>query len=194
MMKSLCVYCGSHTGESDRFAEAAEAIGRALAERGIALVYGGGQVGLMGLAADACLDAGGHVIGVIPDFLHRKEIAHPRVPDMRIVTSMHERKQIMSDLAGGFLALPGGIGTMEELFEAWTWSQLGRHAKPVGLLNVGGYFDGLLTFLDTMRSEGFIAEKHRDMLLVGDGIDALLDRLEAYEHPGAIDHLTRAQT
>lgn len=183
------MYCGSNAGAAPEYAQAAKTVGRTFAENDIALVYGGGQVGLMGLMADACVDAGGHVIGVIPDFLHHKEIAHPRVADMRIVGSMHERKQIMADEADAFLALPGGIGTMEELFEIWTWSQLGRHHKPVGLLNVNGYYDGLLAFLDRMRTEGFIAQKHRDMLVSNHSLENVLAKLASAEHPGVIDSL-----
>lgn len=193
MMKSVCVYCGSSVGADPVYAEAARAAGAALAARGLRLVYGGGRVGLMGLAADACLSAGGRVTGVIPDFLAVREVAHQGVADMRIVASMHDRKQIMADEADGFIALPGGLGTLEELFEIWTWSQLGRHAKPVGLLNVQGYFDPLLTFLDRMAEEGFVEARHRAMLVVGDDIDALLDGLADYQHPGAVAALSRAQ-
>ena len=193
MMKSVCVYCGSSVGADPVYAEAARAAGAALAARGLRLVYGGGRVGLMGLTADACLAAGGRVTGVIPDFLAVREVAHQGVADMRIVASMHDRKQIMADEADGFIALPGGLGTLEELFEIWTWSQLGRHAKPVGLLNVQGYFDPLLTFLDRMAEEGFVEARHRAMLVVGDDIDALLDGLANYQHPGAVAALSRAQ-
>lgn len=193
MMKSVCVYCGSSVGADPVYAEAARAAGAALAARGLRLVYGGGRVGLMGLTADACLAAGGRVTGVIPDFLAVREVAHQGVADMRIVASMHDRKQIMADEADGFIALPGGLGTLEELFEIWTWSQLGRHAKPVGLLNVQGYFDPLLAFLDRMAEEGFVEARHRAMLVVGDDIDALLDGLADYKHPGAVAALSRAQ-
>ncbi|XBQ16526.1 MAG: TIGR00730 family Rossman fold protein [Oceanicaulis sp.] len=193
-LTSICVYCGSNTGAAPSYREAAQAMGRTLAEQNIRLVYGGGQVGLMGVLADACVDAGGQVTGVIPDFLHQKEIAHPRVPDMRIVSSMHERKLMMAEESEAFIAMPGGLGTMEELFEVWTWSQLGRHEKPVGVLNVEGYYDGLLSFLDTMRGEGFVEQKHRDMLKVGATPEAVIDALEAYEFPGTIATLSRAQT
>ncbi|MGJ3231043.1 MAG: TIGR00730 family Rossman fold protein [Oceanicaulis sp.] len=193
-LKSICVYCGSSTGAADEYRAAAVAMGETLARRGLRLVYGGGQVGLMGVLADACLDAGGAVTGVIPDFLHHKEIAHPRVPDMRIVASMHERKHMMADESDAFIALPGGLGTLEELFEVWTWSQLGRHEKPVGVLNVGGYFDQLLGFLDHMRGEGFVEEKHRSMLKCGETPDAVIDALQAYEFPGMIESLERART
>lgn len=193
MMKSLCVYCGANPGAAPEYVDMARTVGRTLAELEVRLVYGGGQVGLMGVVADACIDAGGQVTGVIPDFLHHKEIAHPRVQDMHIVGSMHERKQIMADSAEAFLALPGGIGTMEELFEAWTWSQLGRHKKPVGILNVNGYFRGLLAFLDTMHEEGFIEAKHRSMLMEGDTVPEVLEKLQAYEFPGMIATLERGQ-
>ncbi|MEQ8403678.1 MAG: TIGR00730 family Rossman fold protein [Oceanicaulis sp.] len=191
-LASICVYCGSSTGASDEYRAAAVAMGETLASRGVRLVYGGGQVGLMGVLADACIDAGGAVTGVIPDFLHHKEIAHPRVSDMRIVSTMHERKHIMADAADAFIALPGGLGTLEELFEVWTWSQLGRHKKPVGVLNVGGYYDQLLGFLDHMRGEGFVEDKHRAMLKCGETPDQVVDALEAYEFPGMIASLERA--
>ncbi|MFW6300424.1 MAG: TIGR00730 family Rossman fold protein [Oceanicaulis sp.] len=193
-LTSICVYCGSNTGAAEEFRAAATAMGETLARRGIKLVYGGGQVGLMGVLADACVDAGGEVIGVIPDFLHQKEIAHPRVQDMRIVTSMHKRKLMMAEESDAFIAMPGGLGTMEELFEVWTWSQLGRHEKPVGVLNVNGYYDGLMDFLDHMRGEGFVEAKHRGMLKCAETPDAIVDALEAYEFPGMIATLERAQT
>jgi uncharacterized protein (TIGR00730 family) len=192
-IKSVCVYCGSNFGTDPIYTEAAKAMGRTLAERGLRLVYGGGQVGLMGVVADACIDAGGEVTGVIPDFLHHKEIAHPRVQDMHIVTSMHERKLMMADNADAFIAMPGGLGTLEELFEVWTWSQLGRHKKPVGLLNMKGYWDKLTGFLDHMREEGFVEGRHRDMLVQGETPDAVLAALEAYEFPGMIASLERSQ-
>ena len=192
--KSICVYCGSNMGTDPVYAEAARAMGRTLAQRGVRLVYGGGQVGLMGVVADACIDAGGAVTGVIPDFLHHKEIAHPRVQDMHIVSSMHERKLMMADHADAFIAMPGGLGTLEELFEVWTWSQLGRHKKPVAVLNMNGYWDRLLTFLDHMRDEGFVESRHRDMLLAGTTPQETLDVISAYEFPGMIASLERAQT
>ncbi len=190
-MKSICVYCGSKTGESPVYAEAARTLGAALAAEGVTLVYGGGRVGLMGVLADACLKAGGEVIGVIPDFLAEKEVAHMGVQDMRVVSSMHERKQLMADLSDGFIALPGGLGTLEELFEIWTWSQLGRHADPVGLYNVHGYFDALLAFLDHVAGEGFVERRHRDLLTVSGDIGDLIARMRAAEHPGAISTLAR---
>ncbi|KAA5804112.1 TIGR00730 family Rossman fold protein [Alkalicaulis satelles] len=192
-MSSVCIYCGSSTGANGDYLAAARAMGEALARRGVRLVYGGGQVGLMGAVADACLDAGGMVTGVIPGFLFHKEIAHGQVSDMRVVASMHERKQVMADEADAFIAMPGGLGTLEELFEVWTWSQLGRHAKPVGVLNAGGYYDRLLAFLDHMQSEQFVEGRHRAMLIEHADPDALMDRLAAYEHPGVIANLSRHQ-
>jgi uncharacterized protein (TIGR00730 family) len=188
-LKSICVYCGSNTGADPAYAEAARAVGAALAGHDLRLVYGGGQVGLMGVLADAALDAGGQVTGVIPNFLHHKEIAHPRVTDMRIVTTMHERKMMMAQACDAFIALPGGLGTLEELFEVWTWSQLGQHHKPLGLLNVSGYWDGLLSFLDHMQGEGFVEPRHRAMLACEETPHALIETLKAYEHPGVIASL-----
>jgi uncharacterized protein (TIGR00730 family) len=184
-LNSVCVFCGSNSGASPAYAEAAERLGRALVRRGLTLVYGGGQVGLMGVAADAALAAGGRVIGVIPEALATRELAHPRVTEMRVVGSMHERKALMSELADGFLALPGGIGTLEEWFEVWTWSQLGFQPKPCGLLNVAGYYDHLLAFLDHMTGERFLTGPHRAMAIVDDDPERLLDRLASYRpsHP-----------
>ena len=188
-LKSICVYCGSNTGADPAYAESARALGAALAEAQLKLVYGGGQVGLMGVLADAVIDAGGAVTGVIPDFLHHKEIAHPRVSDMRIVKTMHERKMLMAEAADGFIAMPGGLGTLEELFEMWTWSQLGRHQKPLGLLNVNDYWDQMLAFLDHMQNEGFVEPKHRAMLACEDSPEAVIAALQGYEHPGMIASL-----
>jgi uncharacterized protein (TIGR00730 family) len=182
-VNSLCVFCGSQPGASPAYAEAAALVGRALAGRGWTLVYGGGRVGLMGILADAALAAGGKVIGVIPAALARREVAHQRVTDLEVVDSMHERKARMAELADGFLALPGGIGTLEEWFEAWTWSQLGIHPKPCGLLNVAGYYDPLLAFLDRMTEERFLSSGHRAMAIVDEESERLLDRLAAYQPP-----------
>lgn len=194
MKQSICVYCGSNAGNNPLYAEAARRVGTYLGENGHTLVYGGGRVGLMGLVADAAIEAGGHVVGIIPDFLHEREVAHSGVQDLKIVSSMHERKQLMADASDAFVALPGGIGTMEELFEIWTWAQLGRHEKPVGVLNVNGYFDGLLEFLDNMTGEGFLQDKHRKMLLESDRIEDLMDGFERFTYPGVITHLEREQT
>lgn len=164
-------------GVSPVYRAAAAALGTALAERGIGLVYGGARVGLMGVVADAALAAGGEVTGVIPQALVDREIGHSGLSDLRLVGSMHERKALMASLADAFVALPGGIGTFEELFEMWTWTQLGSHAKPCGLLNVAGFYDRLLGFLDHVVGEGFLKPVHREMLLVGDEPGALLDAL-----------------
>ena len=179
----ICVFCGSSAGIRPAYAAMAAALGRAMAARGIGLVYGGSRVGLMGAIADATLAAGGSAIGVIPQALVDKEIAHNGLSELRIVRSMHERKAMMADLSAGFVALPGGIGTLEELFEIWTWAQLGDHRKPVAMLNVDGFYDGLLAFLDRQSSEGFVRREHRDMLIVESDPDALLDRCAAYEPP-----------
>ena len=182
-MKSVCVFCGSNFGASDAYAEAARELGRVLAGRGLQLVYGGAKVGLMGAVADAALAAGGKVVGIMPGALVEREIAHIGLTELHTVGSMHERKALMADLSDGFVALPGGAGTMEELFEVWTWGQLGHHRKPVGLLNANGFFDPLLVFLDRQRSEMFMRQEHRDMLMVESDPARLLDRFEAYEPP-----------
>ena len=173
----VCVFCGSSPGMRPADAEAARAMGSLLAERGIGLVYGGGRVGLMGIAADASLAAGGEVIGVIPDSMMAREVGHPGVTQLHVVPNMHTRKALMYDLSDAFVALPGGFGTLDELCEALTWSQLGIHGKPCGLLNVGGYFDGLLTFFDHARDEGFIRPAHRGLALADADPAALLDRM-----------------
>jgi hypothetical protein len=184
-LNSLCVFCGSNPGASPEYADAAIRLGRALAGRGLRLVYGGGQVGLMGILADAALAAGGSVIGVIPEALATREIAHAQLTGLELVGSMHERKARMSELADGFIALPGGIGTLEELFEVWTWSQLGLQPKPCALLNVAGYYDHLLAFLDHMTGERFLSPTHRRMAIVDDDPERLLDRLAAWHPSGA---------
>jgi uncharacterized protein (TIGR00730 family) len=182
-MKRLCVFCGSSAGDAPAYAAAARALGTALARREIGLVYGGASVGLMGAVADAALDEGGDVIGVIPEALVKKEVAHGGLVDLRIVGSMHERKALMAELSDGFIALPGGLGTLEELFEVWTWAQLGYHAKPCALLNVAGFYDPLIAFLDGVVAHRFLKPAHRDMLLVAEDSDALLDRLASYRPP-----------
>lgn len=182
-MKSLCVFCGSNPGASPDYARAAARMGSLLAERGITLIYGGGHVGLMGVLADAALAADGRVIGVIPEALEAREVAHTGLTELRVVRSMHERKALMSELADGFIALPGGIGTMEEWFEVWTWGQLGIHPKPLGMLNVASYYDHLLAFLDRMVADGFLPQAHRSMAIVGEDGGTLLDRLAGYVPP-----------
>jgi uncharacterized protein (TIGR00730 family) len=182
-MRNLCVFCGSSAGTRPEYAAAARALGRTLAERGVGLVYGGARVGLMGELADAALAAGGRVTGVIPHALEAREIAHPGLTELRVVATMHERKAVMSELSDGFVALPGGLGTLEELFEVWTWAQLGVHAKPCALLDVCGFYAPLLTFLDAAVREGFVRPAPRAMLLVDDSPARLLDRLGAYAAP-----------
>ncbi len=180
---SLCVYCGSRPGADPAFAEAARALGTAVVRRGWQLVYGGGRAGLMGVVADAALSAGGRVVGVIPQALMGRELGHPRPSQLHVVASMHERKQLMAEHSDAFIALPGGIGTFEELFEAWTWRQLGIHDKPVGLLNVGGYYDALLGFLGQAVAQGFLAGHQLELLQVADSPDRLLDAVAAAAAP-----------
>jgi len=182
-LRRVCVYLGSSFGTDPLYRETAAAFGRLLVREGLGLVYGGGSVGLMGVIADAVREGGGEVIGVIPEALVRMELAHLKLDDLRIVASMHERKAMMADLADAFVALPGGIGTLEELFETWTWSQLGYHGKPCGLLNAGGYYDGLLAFLDHAVDHGFLSPTHRGLLLADDDPHRLLLRLAAYAAP-----------
>lgn len=177
-LKSVCVFCGSASGNRAEYAVAATAFGRLLAERGIRVVYGAGNVGLMGVVANAALGAGGEVIGVIPQILADRELAHPGT-DLRIVTSMHERKALMAELADAFVAMPGGLGTYEELCEVLTWGQLGIHAKPVGCLNVAGYFEPLAKLLDHAVDEGFLRMEQRELLLMENQGEKLLERLEA---------------
>ncbi len=176
-MKCICVYCGSSSGAAPIHRDVAEKVGALLASRGIGLVYGGGNVGLMAAVADGALRAGGEVIGVIPAALMDKELAHTGVTKLHVTASMHERKQLMADLSDGFIALPGGIGTLEELFETLTWLQLGFHGKPVGLLNVAGFYDHLLTFLRHATGEGFMRDAHLASLLVETDAEALLARM-----------------
>jgi uncharacterized protein (TIGR00730 family) len=175
----LCVYCGSRHGALAAYADAARAVGRRIGERGWRLVYGGGRVGLMGEVADAALAAGGRVVGVIPETLMRREVGHAGLTELHVVATMHQRKQLMAERADAFVALPGGIGTLEELFEVWTWAQLGYHDRPVGLLNVDGYFDGLLQFLDGCVAQGFLDAGMRATLIVETDVDRLLDRVSA---------------
>jgi uncharacterized protein (TIGR00730 family) len=179
----LCVFCGTNPGTAPVYAEAAAAAGRAMAQRGIDLIYGGGNVGLMGIVADAVLAAGGQAIGVIPQSLVERELAHRGLTSLEVTGSMHERKLRMAELADGFIALPGGIGTLEEIFEQWTWAQLGIHAKPCGFLNVAGYFDPLLAMIARMTGEGFLSDAHAGMVLVDEAIERLIDRFAGYRPP-----------
>ncbi len=190
-MKSVCVYCGSSPGRRPEYGEAARRLGAELAARGLGLVYGGSSVGLMKVVADAVLARGGRVTGVIPEALVRKEIAHRGLTELHVTASMHERKTRMAELSDAFVALPGGIGTLEELFEAWTWGQLGLHRKPCGLLNVAGYWDRLTAFLDHSAAEGFMKDASRAMLVVSDDPAGLLDRFEGWRPP-AVEKWIRA--
>lgn len=192
-LDSLCLFCGSSSGTNPAYQTAAHHFGKTLAERDIRLVYGGGSVGLMGIAADACMAAGGKVIGVIPQLLMEKEVGHKSITEMHLVANMHERKALMTELSDGFIALPGGYGTLDELFEALTWLQLGYHRKPVGLLNVNGYFNHLVSFIDHSRDERFLRELHHDSLCVEADLGKLIDKLRASEAPDAGKWLDQAK-
>lgn len=181
VLTSVCVFTGSSPGALDAYADAARGLARALVARHQTLVYGGATVGLMGVLADTVLHEGGKVIGVIPAHLEAREVAHRGLTELRVVDSMHERKSVMADLSDGVIALPGGLGTLEELFEMLTWAQLGLHRKPCGVLNVAGYFDRLLAFLDHAVAQRFMSEPHRGLLLADDCPAALLDRMDSYE-------------
>ena len=184
-LRRICVFCGSSPGARPAYGEAAEEVGRLLVAEGIGLVYGGGKVGLMGRLADAVLAEGGEAIGVMPEALVAKEIGHPGLEDLRVVDSMHERKALMAELADGFVALPGGLGTVEELFEVYTWAQLGLHRKPCALLDVAGYYQHVASFLDHAVRERFVREDHREMLIVEQEARLLVERLRAFE-PAAV--------
>lgn len=185
-IRRVAVFCGSNPGARPEYVAAAKLLGRTLASRGIGLVYGGSNVGLMAAIADEMADELGDVIGVIPRTLVEREVANTSLGDLRIVGSMHERKAMMAELADGFIALPGGIGTLEEFFETWTWAQLGMHGKPCALLNVAGYYDPLLAFLDRSVEEKFVRAVHRKMVIVEDDPATLLNRFEAYEPPQVV--------
>ena len=186
----ICVFCGSQPGHDPDYAAAAGDLGRLLAGRGIAVVYGGGHVGLMGLLAEAALRAGGQVIGVIPEGLKRRELAYDNLTELIVTRTMHERKQRMADLADGFLALPGGFGTFEEFCEIVTWAQLGLHQKPCGLLNVKGYYDPMLSMFDHGVREGFVRPAHRALVLAGDEAEGLLAAMQAWVPPALEKWLT----
>jgi uncharacterized protein (TIGR00730 family) len=193
-METIAVFCGSSTGIRPEYAGAATALGRAIADRGMTLVYGGASVGLMGMLADAAISAGGSVVGVIPEALRRKEIDHGGLAELHVVDSMHTRKRMMADRADAFVALPGGIGTFEELFEVWTWAMLGHHEKPCALLDVASYYDRLIGFLDHVSAEGFVRAEHRAMLLVDTEPARLLDRLASYHPPKVAKWIDEQQT
>ncbi|HEY0527198.1 MAG TPA: TIGR00730 family Rossman fold protein [Gemmatimonadaceae bacterium] len=185
-IKRVAVFCGSNPGARPDYVNGAKALGALLAQRGIGVVYGGSNVGLMAALAGAIQDELGDVIGVIPRMLVEREVANTSLADLRVVESMHERKALMAELADGFIGLPGGIGTLEEFFETWTWAQLGMHAKPCGLLNIAGYFDPLLEFLDRSVKEKFVRDVHRAMVIVESDPEALLTRFEEYVPPRVV--------
>lgn len=189
--RSVCVYCGASPGHDPLYAEAARALGREMAQQKLALVYGGGHVGLMGIIADAVLEAGGEVTGVIPKALMDTEVGHNRLTRLLVVKDMHERKALMAEHANGFIAMPGGLGTLEELFEAMTWAQLGFHEKPVGLLNVNGFYDPLIAFLSQLEQEGFLRAEHRHLLINENEPLALLERLRGFRMPEGVSWLSR---
>jgi uncharacterized protein (TIGR00730 family) len=182
-MDSVCVFCGSRDGNDPAYLEAAQATGAAIAQRGWRLIYGGGQIGMMGALADAALAEGGEVIGVMPRALLDREVAHPGLTRVHVVTSMHRRKALMSSLSDGFLTLPGGFGTLEEFFETLTWAQLGIQPKPCALLDVNGFWDPLMAMLDTVAAEGFVPVEHLDLILNDTDVENLLDQMAAYEPP-----------
>lgn len=182
-MKSIAVYCGSSSGINGIYKEQAAKLGILLARNGIHVIFGGGKVGLMGALADAVLDAGGKITGVIPAFLKLKEVAHNGLSELICVENMHERKALINDISDGALALPGGLGTLDELFEMLTWGQLGLHAKPVGLLNTNDYFSPILSAIDKMINEGFLKERNREMILVSEDMEELLENMRSYKAP-----------
>jgi uncharacterized protein (TIGR00730 family) len=193
-IRSLCVFCGANAGIREAYVKAAWNFGAFLAEQNIRVVYGGGNVGLMGALADSSMAAGGEVIGVIPEALVAHEVGHRRITELRIVRSMHERKATMAELSDAFVALPGGIGTFEELFEIWTWSQLGLHKKPLGLLDVAGYYDHLIAFTEHAVAEGFLLPKHHAAMLVDTDPSRLLDRLRAFSPFTATKWIRKQET
>jgi len=192
-LERICVFCGSSSGTRTAYREAAISLGRLLAQRGIGLVYGGSHLGLMGTLADTVMAAGGVVTGVMPRLLVEKEAAHTGLPDLRIVGSMHERKALMADLASGFIALPGGFGTLEEFCEVLTWAQLGVHAKPCGLLNVAGFYDPLLALLDHAVAERFLKPQNRDLVIADDDVARLVDRMACFRTPQVSKWIGREQ-
>ncbi|MDI1278214.1 TIGR00730 family Rossman fold protein [Methylobacter sp.] len=193
-INSICIYCGSSPGRLDAYASAAFVLAEALVSRNIRLVYGGASIGIMGMVADRVLKLGGQAVGVIPKALAHKEVAHHHLTELHVTQSMHERKMLMAELADGFIALPGGIGTFEELFEIWTWAQLGFHHKPCGLLNVEGYYDSLINFLDHVKAEQFVKDHHHAMLMVETNTDVLLDRYVNYQPPAVKHWLGKDET
>ncbi|MBA2938970.1 TIGR00730 family Rossman fold protein [Paenibacillus sp. CGMCC 1.16610] len=193
-MKSIAVFCGSSEGSSSIYKENAVKLGQELAKRGITLIYGGANVGLMGAVADAVLEQGGQVVGVLPHFLQNREIAHKGLTELIMVNSMHERKAKMADMADGFIALPGGPGTLEEYFEIFTWAQLGLHNKPCGLLNINQYFDPLVSMFDNMEREQFMQPKYRSIVIAEYTPEAILEKFSTYSAPSVKTYLTEKRT
>jgi hypothetical protein len=194
MIERVCVFCGSSDGVAAPYLDTARSMGAVLARRGLTLVYGGGGTGLMGALADGVLDHGGHVIGIMPRLFDTPVLRHGRVQDLRVVDSMHDRKATMIELSDAFAALPGGFGTMEELFEVLTWAQIGLHARPVGLLNHNDYFHSLLEWMDRAAAEGFIYPEHRGLYVHAEEAEALLDQLAAYQPPAGLERwMTRME-
>lgn len=190
----LCVFCGSKKGNQPDYAEAAQALGELMVRENIDLVFGGGRIGLMRVIADTVLEGGGEAIGVIPHGLAKKEVAHQRVTELHLVDSMHERKAIMAQLSDGFIAMPGGLGTLEEIAEALTWGQLGIHKKPCGILNVGGFYDDLVSFLDTATAHEFLKPEQRALISVGKEPEGLLDAMSNHEPPTGTRWLTKSES
>jgi hypothetical protein len=182
-MKKICVFLGANPGNSEIYTEAARNLGQELAKRNITTVYGGSNMGLMGVLAESALAAGGRVTGVIPESLVRKEVAHNGLSELHVVSSMHERKSMMAKISDGFIALPGGIGTLDEFFEIFTWAQLGFHGKPCGLLNIGGYYDKMMDFLDSVVQAGFLKQVHKNMVILGSTPEEILDSFSNYSPP-----------
>lgn len=193
-MKSITVFCGASAGNDPIYVSVARVVGATLAAAGVRVIYGGACIGVMGAVADAALEAGGHVVGVIPYFLRSREVAHYGLSDLIITETMHERKMKMQELCDGFIALPGGFGTLEELFEVLTWAQLGLHTKPIGLLNTDGYYDSLIAMADDMVTRGFLKPVYRNMLLKSDEIGDLLHQMQAYTAPEVEKWLTDETT
>ncbi len=194
MIKSVCVFCGSSHGFAPEYGEKAKELGRAIAGRGWTLVYGGGNVGLMGVVADAVMNAGGKVIGVIPEALLARELGHHGVTELRVVNTMHERKAMMAELADAFIAMPGGIGTFEEFFEVLTWAQLGIHHKPCGLLDTRGYYQPVIHLLANAVTEGFLRAEHQQMVLKAEQVEELLAQMEAHKPPQTAKWIRKSQT
>ncbi|MGV6852694.1 MAG: LOG family protein [bacterium] len=192
-MKTVCVYCGSSCGRNPAYIEAAKKLGQQLAEHGIRLVYGGASIGIMGAVADAVLAHGGQVTGIIPDALKIDEVFHPGLTELHVVDSMHTRKKMMADLSDGFIAMPGGFGTMEELFEILTWAQLGFHRKPSALLNIANYYDDLITFIAHTSNEGFVSSEHANMLIHSHSSLELLEKMHAYQAPMADKRVKKSE-